>query len=511
MQNDLIYKWNYIPTKEKEDGYQDMLSNIHLPSTQQFILLSQQQQDLIIKNLIKQIRKINIFPIFYFNEQGIKKQILSVINKNDVTFNKQGVLDTQSRQGSLLLDYLFPNLHHMTAARKNALSVYDRFYDDDALYICLMSYLKKQSIHSLRTAFFSRARYLWNTGTNYLPIRAKVIYERFCPKNGIIYDYSAGFGGRMLGALSSNYNFTYIAVQPNTDTYYNLLNLGRQIEKVTNRKDSFHIHCIGSQDFIPTEKIDFAFSCPPFYDLEIYSNQNTQSIIKFPEYNNWLEGYVRSTIKNCFKSLKDDGIYAVDLMNFYKNNKYITLIEDWINLAIEQGFYLKQVHQIKTRTRKKEEQDKEKIFVFTKNKNLIIKNQTDNNIIKSYEIRLEKAKKEKINRQKTFCVYNVFGKLIKSFTNLNDLVDWCNYPIENIKKSITSKKRCNQYYFRVYKGTETILDNINNIKKVICKVDNIYFDTYAEAGRYLKVSRQAVQQARDRKSKKINNYEVIWY
>ena len=100
----------------------------------------------------------------------------------------------------------------MTAARKNALSVYDRFYDDDALYICLMSYLKKQSIHSLRTAFFSRARYLWNTGTNYLPIRAKVIYERFCPKNGIIYDYSAGFGGRMLGALSSNYNFTYIAV-----------------------------------------------------------------------------------------------------------------------------------------------------------------------------------------------------------------------------------------------------------------------------------------------------------
>jgi len=67
-------------------------------------------------------------------------------------------------------------------------------------------------MYNLRTAFFSKARYIWNAGRNFLPIRAKAIYERFCPENGYVYDYSAGFGGRMLGALSSKNNYTYIAV-----------------------------------------------------------------------------------------------------------------------------------------------------------------------------------------------------------------------------------------------------------------------------------------------------------
>jgi len=103
----------------------------------------------------------------------------------------------------------------------------------------LFYYLQRHKIYNLRSAALSSSRYLWNAGTNFLPIRAKTIYERFCPKNGIIYDYSAGYGGRMLGALSSKNNYKYIAVEPNSDTYYNLLQLGSLIENVTNRKKTF--------------------------------------------------------------------------------------------------------------------------------------------------------------------------------------------------------------------------------------------------------------------------------
>jgi len=50
----------------------------------------------------------------------------------------------------------------------------------------------------------------------------------------------------MLGALSSKNNYTYIAVEPNSDTYYNLLQLGNFIENVTQRKNSFTIYKTGS-------------------------------------------------------------------------------------------------------------------------------------------------------------------------------------------------------------------------------------------------------------------------
>ena len=50
-------------------------------------------------------------------------------------------------------------------------------------------------------------------------MRAKIIFEHYCPTNGVIYDYSAGYGGRMLGALASQQNFKYLAVEPNINTF----------------------------------------------------------------------------------------------------------------------------------------------------------------------------------------------------------------------------------------------------------------------------------------------------
>lgn len=351
---------------------------------------------------------------------------------------------------------------------------------------------------------------MWNTGTNFLPIRAKAIYERFCPKNGVIYDYSAGFGGRMLGALSSNNNYKYIAVQPNSDTYYNLLQLGQIIETITKRKNSFQIYKQCSEQFIPKTKIDFAFSCPPFFDLQKYSNQPTQSIIKFPQYQDWLEYYVRPTIKNCYNSLKEQGIFAVDLMNYTRKNIKIYLIEDWIKIAQQEGFILRQICNNNTRNRKKQQEDKEKILIFTKNKQTTIKLQDINyEMVEKYNKKIQNIKLDRLKKQKTFCYYDIYGKLKGSFKKIKDLQEQCGYSKEEINKNL-NKKRYNEYYFKVYTGNEQILQTIKT-KPIICKINNIYFDSYAEAGRYLQVSRQAVHQAKQRKNKKINNYQIIWY
>ena len=503
------YKWNYEAIKEKEDAYQNLIKNFYIPQPKDFILLSQEQQKNIVKNFIKEIRKINVFPIFYYNQQGIKKEILSVINKNNVFFDQNDNLTTQAIQGSALLDFLFPNLHHITAGHKNNTSVYDTFYDDDKLFKCLLNYLQNRKLYTLKTAFFSRSKYMWNTGTNFLPIRAKAIYERFCPKNGIIYDYSAGFGGRMLGALTSKNNYKYIAVQPNSDTYYNLLQLGQVIENITNKKQSFQIYKECSENFISKEKIDFAFSCPPFFDLQKYSNEPTQSIIKFPQYKDWLEYYVRPTIKNCYFSLKQDGIFAVDLMNYTKNNIKIYLIQDWIKIAQQEGFFLKQICNNNTRNRKKQDEDKEKILIFTKQLKTNINFLNINpDMIEEYNKKIEKINLEKLKKQKTFCYYDIYGNLKGSFLTLTDLEKQCKYPKEEIKKNL-NKKRFNEYYFKTYIGDEEILQTIK-IKPVICKINNTYFDSYAEAGRFLNVSRQAVHQAKQRNSKSINEYQIIW-
>lgn len=89
-----------------------------------------------------------------------------------------------------------------------------------------------------------------STTTNFKPMHTKALCERYCPAGGVVFDFSCGFGGRMLGTLSSAKNYKYIGVEPCRETYDSLLELGEYIESVTNREVSYEFHNIGSEDFV---------------------------------------------------------------------------------------------------------------------------------------------------------------------------------------------------------------------------------------------------------------------
>jgi len=364
------YKWDYIPTQEKECGYEDIIDTFNIISIADFCALSEEEKDAKTREVIRMIRQRNIFPVFYFNHDGIIKEIKSVVNKNDVKFTGDQLV-TQSSQGLLLLDYLFPNLHRAESGNATDNCMYERFYDDDKLFKCIKRYMSRYEFHNMRTPFFMYGRFFWNTATNFSPIRAKAIYEEFCPAGGSIYDYSCGFGGRMLGALSSKNNYTYCGCEPCKDTYYNLIQLGDFIEEATNRQGIFEIFNVCSEDFTPqAESIDFAFSCPPFFGLERYSDEPTQSINRYPKYEDWLEKYVRPTVRNCYTAVKKDGKYAVDIVDFtWRNIKY-HLVKDWLRIAAEEGFKLIRRCPIVSRARKDTSEDTnvETVYVFEKSK-----------------------------------------------------------------------------------------------------------------------------------------------
>lgn len=54
-------------------------------TVEEFRALSRAEKDEFLDEMVKEIRKINVFPIYYFNEEGIYKEIQEAINKK-VTF-----------------------------------------------------------------------------------------------------------------------------------------------------------------------------------------------------------------------------------------------------------------------------------------------------------------------------------------------------------------------------------------------------------------------------------------
>ena len=499
------YNWNFIATEEKQDAYAPIISKLNPCSSEEFKTLSEEQQDMLLNNMIKEIRKINVFPIYYFNKKGIAKEIKAAMDKK-VCFVDNN-LDISYAQGLLLLDFLFPNLHHVHAGDIQNLTVYDRFYNDDTLKACLKMSLKNRKIINMRTAFFAPSRFLWRSAINYSPMRAKAIYERFCPKNGVIYDYSAGFGGRMLGALSSSNNFTYIGTDPNSETYEHLNELGTYIEEVSKRKNSYILYNKGSEDLhLEKESVDFIFSCPPFFNLETYSKEETQSIQKFPKYEDWLEKYVRPTIKNCIEALKTNGLYGVNIVNFWKGGKKYLVADDWVRIAKEEGLFLQGIFTISSKARKNKE-DQDQIYIFSKDINIKIPNYTDKNAIIAWERKIEEYENKKEKNKYYIVQYDIFGNFIQKY---NDYLEIKDFTKEEIKLAIKTKKNYKNYYFKTFKNNEEY-PLLLEVKKPICLIDNLYFHSFAEAGRYLNTSRQCIAQAKNRKSKKIVGHEVQWF
>lgn len=368
MDSEGIWHWKHIPSSMRETSYEDIVDSFNIISVEDFKKLNRLEQKVKVKEVISLIRANNIYPIYYFNEDGILDEIMKCMCA-DVSFTGD-VLNEHGKAGTVLLDYLFPNLHLAEAGTAINNSMYSRFYDDAKLSKCIDRHMKNYRFTSMRTPFFMYARFFWPTATNFSPCRAKAICERFAKPGSVIYDFSAGYGGRMLGTLSSiESSYTYIGCEPNKNTFYNLNRLGQYIEKVTKRQDSYKLYNECSEDLVlDDDSVDFAFSCPPYYILERYSDEDTQSISKYPLYDHWLEHYAYPTLRNVYNSLKPDGLMGFILPGCisYAYSKY-ALGDDWSKLAERCGFKFVKKFPMRTMSRKSED-TMESLYLYRKEK-----------------------------------------------------------------------------------------------------------------------------------------------
>lgn len=168
-------------------------------------------------------------------------------------------------------------------------------------------------IKKIETAFRLGGKGIASKPTNF-PVKVvdKVLAEYNI--NNYWYDFSCGWGDRLLGALKNKVN--YIGTDPNYLLVDRLKQMVKDYKKVNNLdKGLFQIKAQGSEIFMPEweNKIGLAFSSPPYFYLEDYKIGN-QSWKPETTYEQWKENYLRPTIKNIYKYL----IPARKFLNQYK-------------------------------------------------------------------------------------------------------------------------------------------------------------------------------------------------
>ena len=319
-------------------------------------------------------RSINVVPIDYYTERGLITDIKVLYDSisNEVKNDRIGL---GNNQGQTINRFLFPNMMTAEPKGRGSNSLRDRFLDDRKLYRAIKLCFEHRDGQNLVSPTALRRALELVTGENvqnFKPLHARTIVEYLCPILwGNVYDYSAGYGGRLLGITTSKMNFNYFGLDPNTETvgYLNYLNhlIGEAIG------NSGTIIQSVSEEYEP-EDIDLAFSSPPYFNLEKYCDEPTQCMNRYTTLDEWFDGYAAPTMRNIYKGLNTDGIFATNIADYKSyGNKEFKVVDRWISTAESLGFKHKQTIKMILNTRpgvgnnKVEGREKwEGVYVFTK-------------------------------------------------------------------------------------------------------------------------------------------------
>lgn len=167
--------------------------------------------------------------------------------------------------------------------------------------------------------------------SNFRPVAASSIYHKYA-NGGVVWDMSCGYGGRLIGALASGSVKKYIGTDPCELTYKGLKNIEHDFDHIDMEVE---INMVGSEDFVPEEQVDLCFTSPPYFNTEEYSNEQTQSWKKYPTKKEWLEGFLRKTMQNCYRCLKNDGLMMINIANV---KAYPNLETDVLRMAYLEHF-----------------------------------------------------------------------------------------------------------------------------------------------------------------------------
>jgi len=212
----------------------------------------------------------------------------------------------------------------------NKITPYEAFMDDETFKKVIRKRLKMGTYMSDSGIRKMLKIYTGVQGvSNFRPTAAAAIYDAFA-KNAVVWDMSAGWGGRFLGAIASKVKM-YIATEPSIETYNGLVELGKDFGGSIN----YALSQDGSEVFKPHKKsLDLCFTSPPYFDLEKYSDEPTQSYMKFDNKEAWVEGFLRKTFENCYYGLKDDGLMLINIADIKGNE----LEADMVKVAEQVGF-----------------------------------------------------------------------------------------------------------------------------------------------------------------------------
>ena len=199
--------------------------------------------------------------------------------------------------------------------------------------------------------------------------RAEEIVSKY-NVNGLMYDFSCGWGQRLVAALALGLD--YYGTDTNPELCKCLEDCAKEFINVNSLTN--HATILNQPSEIPIpgleNSVGLCFSSPPYFDYEKYRGESTSTKL-YPEYPMWRNNYIKRTLENCRTYLVDGGHLAINVKTI---DRKCPIYEDTLDIATGLGLELvaEEPYKVSIRTGAKNQKNKvlgyadERIMVFRK-------------------------------------------------------------------------------------------------------------------------------------------------
>lgn len=177
--------------------------------------------------------------------------------------------------------------HRFEAKHRGQPSVVEAFNDDKMLTQALRYQLKRGDPVTPKRVL-NALQALVRAPRNFPPALARWLVDEYAPRHGVVLDPCAGYGGRLLGALASRQEVSYIGFDVEPDTVRGNLDLARRV----GCQSRVAIGLQSVEDPEPWPEADLVVTSPPYYDREWYGVEAESKLASYSSYEAWCEGFL---------------------------------------------------------------------------------------------------------------------------------------------------------------------------------------------------------------------------
>jgi len=326
-----------LPWYEK---WRDSVRNVRHPFFENFSLINFKNSDdeLKKKQFIRFLINRTIargFPFYSFSEFEQEDYWKSL--KNYQITEQDKVLFASLKAN------IFPNSfmnHRFKVPVRKKKSPYQLFYNHRELkkvinyHMRTGSNIKNTNIRNALGFYGSQVAGQFN------PCYAKFFVDKYC-KGKKVLDPCAGWGGRLSGVVMCGKD--YYGIEPNIETFRSL-NRMRDWFKKRERVKIEIINGVAEKEENYKYQFDLAITSPPYFDLEKYSEDETQSYIKYSNYGLWKEKFLKKMIQNVYNHLKINCIFVLNVSDY----SLYHIVLDSIIIGKDIGFNLIDTYKVST-------------------------------------------------------------------------------------------------------------------------------------------------------------------